>query len=341
MKKNHSIATAAGLLSMLFVSCNMNVSPEAINGNGIPEGMGLVKVELQTGGASEIKAGTAYVEELPYEKSVNSVQLFFFDSVGNLLRAENIGKNTTATFQIPVGPVEVWGLVNFKDITNGIRTLAELKSYQVLLKDNSLVVDKGFLMYATVPVEVEASKENKITLLANRYASRISLASVTNSMPGGYETELEHAFLINVATNSAVDCSPVESVIANPQGRVNETSHIIDGDTYKSEFPDLLYKDFPEMTFTKGTAFSPEKPYCFYAFPGVGTSLVVVATLNGTRYYYPVPIENMEVNKAYTVYLTLLGPGSEDPNQPVAKSAFSVDLKVQDWQDGGVISPEI
>lgn len=368
MKKIISIAAAAGLLQMLFVSCNRNVSPEVANVQDLPDGMGIVKVELQTGALSEIKAGTPYVDELPYEKSINSVQLFFFDSDDNLLRAENIGTRTSATFQIPVGVIEVWALVNFKDITKEISTLSELNQYQVLLADNSLDEGKGFLMYDASVVEVTANAENKIQFVAKRYASRIALASVTNSIPEGYDVKLERAFIANAVSKTVVDFSTDNYVFANPQGRVGETpleeSHIIDGVSYESDIPDLLYKDFPAMTFAKGTSFTPTKPYCFYVLPNGGgkemagfdvesgvefdlsealypTTIVLVAALNGTEYYYPIPINNIEYNKSYTVYVTLLGPGSQDPNSPVVKSSVDVELKVQPWRDGGVISSEI
>ena len=93
----------------------------------------------------------------------------------------------------------------------------------------------------------------------------------------------------------------------------------------------------------------PSTPYLFYTFPNSTSAdatgwtdpftprkarMVVTATIDGTKYYYPVTVSNPERNKAYTVELTITGLGSTDPDTPIEKGAVEASIVVQEWVAG-------
>ena len=74
----------------------------------------------------------------------------------------------------------------------------------------------------------------------------------------------------------------------------------------------------------------------FYCYPNSTTTktrLVVETQIGGYTYYYPVTLDSVTPNTAYTYNLTITRLGSDSPNEPVADGAVSVTLTVKDWTE--------
>ena len=72
------------------------------------------------------------------------------------------------------------------------------------------------------------------------------------------------------------------------------------------------------------------------------TRLVVEATLDGRKYYYPVTMPKMESNKSYEISeLKITRPGSDDPDKPIEIVDQDFKITVNPWDvvlvgnDGG------
>jgi hypothetical protein len=129
-----------------------------------------------------------------------------------------------------------------------------------------------------------------------------------------------------------------------------ESSQIIDGDTNKASCEALTFKSVKQEV-AHGSNLNITTPYLFYSFPNSNTAgstgwvnpftarasrLVVTATIDGVKYYYPVTLsKKLERNKAYTVEITITGLGSTDPDKPIEKGGLTAAITVLDWVDGG------
>ena len=61
------------------------------------------------------------------------------------------------------------------------------------------------------------------------------------------------------------------------------------------------------------------------------TRLVIEADLNGTTYYYPIAIKELERNCCYSIDVKIQRPGSLDPDKDVEIGTLSLDLEVLGW----------
>jgi len=134
----------------------------------------------------------------------------------------------------------------------------------------------------------------------------------------------------------------------NREGRKDESprvaSHIIDGVTYASSCPDLLWRSIGS-DIANGTSYTTNQ--YLYAFPNDATRapdgfaepfnpqqtcVVVSASFGGGTYWYPLPLSSLlESNMTYDVQLTIQGTGSDDPNTPVVPGTMTATVTVRDW----------
>jgi hypothetical protein len=198
-----------------------------------------------------------------------------------------------------------------------------------------------------------------VTIAVKRLVARVALQKITNSLPDSYGSlTVNNVMLINVAGNQNLECTASISTWYNKMGRkdgATAATQIIDGSTNAASCPTLTFSA-PGASVANGAAHAPSTPHLFYCFPNSTstdktgfestftarkTRLVVAATINSTKYYYPVVINTPERNKAYTVELTITGLGSTDPDQPVSKGAITAAVTVQGWQSGATYEETI
>ena len=361
MKKASLILTA--LIGVLALSsCNKDIVPEGGNVEVDPLESSEIILDLNFPEAVATKAVSAYTTAQTYESQVNSVQILVFDSAGKIDKYLNAGNKTSGiSISTTAGAKAVWAVVNGPDLKS-IGTLSELQGTAITLGgNNSTTASTGFIMAGSNTCTVGTSSVS-CAITVSRFVSRVALVSVTNSLPASYGSlTVNCAYLANVVGNQNLAGNASAATWYNKFGRADEStqvsSHIIDGSTYKASCEALTYKGI-SGTAAVGASHTPSTPYLLYCFPNSSTTapgkfstsftaqrsiLVVKATVGGTACYYPVVLDDAAParNASYTVALTITGPGSSDPNEPVQKGSMTASITVSPWSSGAVYDETI
>ena len=358
MKKIFLFVAAATLLGAAACNKFEGKSPAP---SGEPLTKGDITFNLTPDEGPLTRAVTAYTTAQTYEKQVNKVQIFVFNSDGKIAAYKNNGTSLTGTISTTAGAKTVWAVINGPDLPS-IGTLSDLQSTAVDLSANSTTAATGFVMAGSGSCTVSGSGSVPCNFSVSRLVSRVALASVTNNLPSSYGAlKIERVFLCNVVGNQNIAGSASPATWYNKDGRADEstrnTAHIIDGSTYNASCPTLTFKSVAQNV-ANGATHAPSTPYLFYSFPNSATAapngyadpftakrtvLTVVATIDGTIQYYPVVLDDAVLarNTAYTVGLTITGLGSDDPDKPVTKGSISVTITVSNWSAGAVYDETI
>ena len=314
---------------------------------------GTLAVSLLFDEGAQTKAVTSFTTSQTYEKQVNKVQIFVFDESGKI----NIYKDAgTTQSNIPIstttGKKTIWAVVNGPDLSE-VASLAELEDTAIDLAANSTTAATGFVMAGSTSCTVSASAATA-NISVSRLVARVALQKVTNQLPDGYGAlTIDNVVLTNVAGNQNIAGDATPATWYNKMGRkdgATESSQIIDGETNKASCEALTFKSVKQEV-AHGSNLNIATPYLFYSFPNSNTAgstgwvnpftarasrLVVTATIDGVKYYYPVTLsKKLERNKAYTVEITITGLGSTDPDKPIEKGGLTAAITVLDWVDGG------
>ncbi len=343
------------ILSLLFAAAvmaaactpesNCPTCPDANDGRRVTFTM-----DVETGDA-QTKA--AYDTQEDNEKAVNSVQVFVFDQNG-LLNAYHKGSSTSnIAITTTYGTKTVWAVINARDLS-AIRTLNELTSSVISLGENSVITSEGFVMTGSKSITLQSAAPSKETISVARLVSRISVCNITNALPVAYKNMTVDYILIsnvvgeqNIAGSLGIDS---ETVWYNKMGRHDgsgvTSTQIIDGVNYLASCPTLTFVKPASEDATLANGRSSTTKYRFYAYPNSSTNegkgwvspfaacktkLIVAATIEGVRYYYPVVIDKVDRNCAYTINLTVTALGSTDPDKKVDKGTITSDISVTTW----------
>lgn len=356
---------ASAFLTLLTALLALSSCNKDINGgtDAAPLESGEIVLDLDFPEAEMTKAVSAYTTAQTYESQVNSVQILVFDSAGTIDKYLNAGTKTSGiSISTVTGAKTVWAVVNGPDLKS-CASLSALQSTAITLGgNNSTTASTGFIMAGSNTCTVSTSSVS-CAITVSRFVSRVALVSVTNSLPASYGAlTVNCAYLTNVVGNQTLAGNATAATWYNKFGRADETtqvsSHIIDGSTYKASCADLTFKSVSSGSAAVGASHTPSTPYLFYCFPNSSTVapatfstsftaqrtvLVVKATVGSKAYYYPVVLDDAVParNAAYTVALTITGPGSDDPNKPVQKGTMSASITVSPWSSGAVYQETI
>lgn len=341
----------------MVMSCNKELPSQTRS-----EGEGTMVLSLNFPDVPQTKAVSAYTTAQTYESQVNAVQILVFNSNGTLDKYVNAGTSTSGiSISTVTGAKTVWAVVNGPTLSS-IGSLSALKATTINLgSNNSITASTGFVMAGSNSCTV-GSSSTSCSITVSRFVSRVALQSVKNSLPSAYGSiTVNAAWISNVVGNQNLEGSASASTWYNKFGRADEStqtsSHIIDGSTYKASCPDLTFKSIGSSV-SVGSTHTPSTPYLFYCMPNSSTTaptafsttfsaqrtvLVVKATISGTVYYYPIPLDDAAParNTAYTVALTITGLGSTDPNIPVSKGSISASITVAGWSSGATYDETI
>lgn len=360
MKRFFFLPAAAAALITALASCTGNCEPEDVIPSPQPSMNGTIEITVDHEKAVLSRAAAAYTTAQAYESQVNRIQLFVFDSAGDLNIYKDLGTSASASVSTTQGEKSVWAVVNGADLS-AVKSLSELKAKAVDLSANSTTAATGFVMAGSSACTVgEGSVNCQVTV--SRLASRVALVSVKNSLPAGYGAmKIERVWLSNVVGNQNIEGTASPATWYNKEGRADESTrnktHIIDGGTYKASCPDLTFRSVAQSV-ANGQSYSPSTPDLLYTYANGSTAapagfsstfaaqravLVVAATVNGHLYYYPVTLDSGTIarNSAHTVELTITGLGSDDPNKPVEKGSISASITVAGWETGATYSETI
>ena len=310
-----------------------------------------VGVTVEGAGATR---ADAFTDAQAYEEAVNGVQYLIFGADG-LEKYEAVFTKDPKDFTLKSGDKTVYAVANGPDLKS-ITSESALLSQMFCLSDESRDASKGFQMMGKASVTVGKSTP-ATTVRVRRVAARITLKSVTNNLSASYSAlTIERVWLSNVKGDWNSNASGL-SLWHNRQGRSDDNeANIIDGSAHKAEVENMTYSAVGQSV-AKGTPYQPSSPVMLYCYPnsstvtpdgwktwtdeGQRTILVIEASVDGTKCYYPVVLSGVERNSAYTIYATISNVGSDDPNDPIDKTAAEISVSVDPWEDGGVLSPDM
>lgn len=327
---------------------------------------GALSIVIADGDGVATKASD--VTELAYEKAISNLQVFIFEGE-TLFKYEKI---TTGIGSLPwsktyealkAGAYTVRVVANAADLS-AVTTEAMLEEQVIRLSDCSLDASHGFVMAGSGTAVVGGSGPATATVPLTRFAARVRLVSIDNQVPstyaGGGAVTVKSIFLINALGTWNLGGSGEASEWVNLGGRASgKQASTTPADYIKqpSQVNPAAYQAQVFRADDNSIARGVRKDYtdcCFYSFPnaltadhtgptattssGALTRLVVLATVNGADWWYPVTLfkdgKGLERNTSYDVRLILRATGSSDPNEPVGKGDLTAVVTVNTWVAG-------
>ncbi|MEG0519102.1 MAG: fimbrial protein [Bacteroidales bacterium] len=282
---------------------------------------------------------------------INTLEFFIFHAEGDRAGVlDTYKKFTTADgitnlqIKATTGKKTIYVIANSHRSDNfaGVITLSEFQKLQASLTDDNT---KNFIMTGSVEATLQVT--TSITLAISRLAAKIELQSIKTAFAGtpyqGMSLSNVKFFLINVHSSKRLhDGLAATAAILNPKA-------LVATDVNACTMPGMLSEDIAAPIGDAGYT----TPHYFYAYENTldtetpderYTRLVIQATLNGHTYYYPVNVNQVNYgydpankhkgikrNTEYKINVTIMRPGSTDPDKPVEHGVMTVTLNILDW----------
>ena len=298
----------AAFAALALVGCNeKNIKPVEV-----PSGD---KVQLTV----NLPENLTKLTGVPTDSKINDVQIFVFDRNG-LYETSSHGNASTMSLTCTTGEKHLVALVN-APLEESVSNLEDLR---LRTSDLSSCSAGNLVMSGETPVELTAS--TTVTMEVTRLAAKVALESVVtafeNEVHRNLPFEVKAVYLVNVAGDRSYLKENAPKKWYNKGAYVPQSSL------------DFLYDAVTAGQITSGGNYSAG--HFFYCYPNSTTTktrLVVETQIGGYTYYYPVTLDSVTPNTAYTYNLTITRLGSDSPNEPVADGAVSVTLTVKDWTE--------
>lgn len=253
----------------------------------------------------------------PVDYEVNDVQIFVFDKNG-LYETSSRATASTLSLTCTTGEKKIVALVN-APIEDSINNIAELRSRTSDLSDCSA----GHIVMSGELTEVLTSSTT-VTMQVERLAARVAVSQITTDFEleahQNLSFEIRSIYLINVAGERAYLSDNTPATWYNKGQYVAETSL------------DFLRDVVAAGRVSNGESYDTE--HYFYCYPNATatkTRLVIEAEVGGYTYYYPITLNAVDANTAYTYNLTITKLGSNSPDVPVADGTVNFTVTVKDW----------
>ncbi len=323
------------------------------------------------GSGSTTKAASD-ITPFSYEVAVNRLQLLLFRDDGtrcDYLSLDASSVSLPYTKQYPslgAGTYRIYAVANGPDL-RAVTTERALSGTAVSLADCGLTDATGFVMMGSSGVQVRSGETSQANLSMSRFAARVRVTSIRNRLPAGYAAGgamvIKGIFLINARETWTLDGAGTPSGWLNLGGReAGKASSTLRQDYISTvEQVPAAYRSHLFRTLSVSLARNQEynpPDACFYSFPndvtvdhtgpdatpesGAATRLVVLATVNGADWWYPVTLLKdgigLERNTTCDITLTICASGSADPNEPVAEARLVATLSRTAWDTGSSYS---
>lgn len=305
------------------------------------------------------------------EKQLHSLWFYIFDANGMLdvayaCTAGDLSARK-ATVRVKTGGKTVLAVANLpaerQNAANAAATLAELEAVTFDLSDNG--DDNGdarFIMTAKGTATVVSSTGADCALNLERPVAKISLGTVRNQLPSPYgPITVKQAFLCNVVGNQNIagqaDAATWYNQNGTDEANGGKTATIGQGGHHARcafTYHDVNAPIDHGGSYGGGQVFyampnalttEPGNPAYGTVFVPTCTVLMVVATIKGRDYYYPVPLKNKLVrNTDNLVNLTIIGLGNtleDGPLNRIEKADLRATVTVSDWTTGSVYTETI
>lgn len=351
-----NVRTVIGCMAFIIVSaCSKQSLPGAA---GKPEEReSLLTVTLS--GLAESKASGAGHGIQAEDNYINTLEVFIFHAEGNKAGKLDAYKRFTASdgisnlkIKATTGKKKIYAVVNsHRENWAGIHTLSGFQQERALLQEDNV---KDYIMTGEADITLQVA--TSVTLAVSRLVARVCLTGIKSLFRGtpyeGYQLSDVKAYLINVhGVKHIYDGNLSVPVILNQKA-------LKEADINSCAMEGMLCEDIPALIDDTGYTV----PHYFYTYENMPetetegnrfTRLVIQADLNGHTYYYPVNINQpgygytgsnnhrgIKRNTSYQINVTILRPGSTDPDKPMEQGALSVNLNVLDWNTLPVANPE-
>lgn len=324
-------------------------------------------------GDQETKGSTT---QLASEQKINDLWFYVFDKNGMLEIAHECttdeinAKKAAILCKVDAAAKTVWAIANVpaavRTNLNSKAKIADLEAVTISLSDNSI---SSFILKGKNTVTV-ASSGGECTIQLIRPVSKVALRSVKNSLPSPYgQITLKQAFLCNVVGNQNIAGNAAISTWLNQEATFDHgaANHVIGTPGYNSNAPvDHLFLTLGDPInngatksysivdadgkymygFPNTTAAEPGNPGFTAAFTPTCTVLMIVATILGKDYYYPIPLKkgNILANYDNIVDVTLVGLGNtieEGAFNKIEKATLTANVQIQDWLTGSTYTETI
>lgn len=339
------------LASIFTISCTKNLIPVETSGEST------LTINL-SGTSIDSKAVGSHGNQAD-DNYVNTLDIFVFNAAGENAGELDAYKRFTASdgitnlqLKATTGNKKIYVIANsHRPDWKGINTLAAFQAVQTSLQKDDV---KNFIMTGNIDVTLQATTSVNIPI--SRLTARVQLASIKTAFAGGPYAGLKltnvKVFLLNVhGVKNLHDGNITTPVILN--------SKVLNGtDVNGCTMLGMLYDAVTPAIDDTGY----QTPHYFYAYENTleaeaadnrFTRLVIQADLNGKTYYYPVNInregygyvasnghKGVKRNTAYEINVTIMRPGSTDPDKPIQYGTLNVSLNVQNWVITPVANPE-
>lgn len=295
------------------------------------------------------------------EGAINTLWIYVFDSNGML----DISHECTASevssrscsFSVKTGEKTIYAIANLTGDhltdANSVATLSGLQAVVISLSDNTA---ERFVMvgYNTKNHQTSTASE-PVALALQHPVAKVRLGRVTNNLPGPYGSiTVKQVFLCNVVGNQNVAFNATPSVWLNKSGTDGDGSSkaaTIGQGTHSASCAGLTfhtlnqsvslnnYYDFDKLMYAMPNSSTGDINGYPATFSATATSMMVVVTILGVDYYYPISLRSvgaLAANTEYTVNLTVKGLGntlSDGPFNKIVKESLSASISVAAWAD--------
>lgn len=239
------------------------------------------------------------------------------------------------------GAKKICVIVNYTgEDMSSITDISQLQALTTSLQDETF---GNLTMYGEKDVTMKAQTSETITV--SRFISRVAVNSIITDFDG---TPYEGAILSNCKiylTNVHADKLLYNGNESTYPIVLNET-RLSEDDVESTAQPGILMDEITVDIDDAGYTV-PHYLYCYANETSditSSTKLILQADLNGTTYYYPVPVnqegygqpeENghygIRRNTVYTYSITVTRPGSLEPDIPLEPGVLDLNIVVEDW----------
>lgn len=272
------------------------------------------------------------------EASIKSVQFFAFNAEGKY-EANYIGTEKDFALILSAGKKDFVALVNcpaisFDENTTEASILALASSYS----DNSL---GNLQMTGTLDGQEVNSNTLTLNVTVERIVAKVIIKKMTNLMKlpvhQGKSFTVDAIYMTNVCGTNTFGGATVKTA-ADWFNKLKYTSSKMDA---------MLYDGDLGISIPYNTSFD-DKEFDYYPYPNGKwssfiyddtwserqTRLVIEATFDGKKCYYPIDFDTIDRNRRYTFEeIIFTKPGVDDPWDPFDSEACGITLSVADWED--------
>lgn len=331
MKRTKHILSAACLLPLAaIISCNEKPQP-------LPEpadAQESVRISIQAAPLTKA-SGT---EALDFESAITSFDFLVFDAATDkLLLQEHRSSGAGFTLKMVPGGKKVIAFANGGNVVpEGAVTALDSLQYRYFnfadVNEDGTRLAMYDLQGLGGVVNIIPGGENVIEVNLNRFPCRIRLRSITEELLSENVNSFSYgaACLYNVPCRYALD-----GTLDDTAGkRLQPLNSGVTGASAASG-GSLTYKP---LTTGSGAHHPLGAPVELYTYPGSEVYLGFSATINGTPYYYAVPLSGLQSNYSYDVSIVLHTLGGTDPGQPAINTGVSASVTITPWGSGDEIT---